>query len=225
MERITYTTFDGVHIVGDWMTSQTTYGAALLLHMMPSDRKSWASFQAKLAEKGIASLAIDLRGHGESDHGQADSRLDYKTFSIEEHQSSLNDVTDAFAWIRRRGLEPARIVVCGASIGANFALQLLGEEPQCAGAALLSPGKDYHGLMALEDVQRLLNTQALWACGSETDDQVSFETAKELIAETPSEEKVFVPVQNAGHGTTIFEKMPEIEYQLADWVLHVIQGG
>jgi len=225
MERITFTTLDDVQIVGSWMTSQTTYGAALLLHMMPADRTSWALLQAKLAEKGIASLAIDLRGHGESTHGPGDSRLDYKSFKIEEHQSSLNDVTEAFAWIRRRGLESERIVACGASIGANLGLQLLGEEPQCAGAALLSPGKDYHGLLALEDVLRILNTQAIWTCASETDDQDSFECAKELIDTAPSENKIFVPVQNAGHGTAILEKRPDVADQLVNWLFNVIQGG
>lgn len=221
--KITYTTFDDVMIVGDWVTAQTSFGAAILLHMMPADRTSWAAFQQALAARGIDSLAIDLRGHGESIKGPGDRRLDYKSFKIEEHQSSLNDVTEAFGWIRRRGIDPTRVVACGASIGANLALQLLREEPQCAGAAMLSPGADYHGVKALEDVTSILYHQSLWACASEPDDRDSFDCAKALIDAAPVEDKVFVPVKNAGHGTVILEKIPEVAKQLEDWVVRVIQ--
>ena len=225
MERITYTTFDDVIIVGDWVTAPTTYGAVLLLHMMPADRKSWAKFQTMLTERGLASLAIDLRGHGESTKGPGDTRYDYKGFTDEEHQSSLNDVTEAFRWIRRRGMEPSKIAVCGASIGANLAALLLIEEPEIAGAALLSPGKDYHGLNVLEDAGSVLNHQAVWATGSQGDDQDAYDSAEAYVKVVSSDDKTFVPLENVGHGTTILENNPDIATQLADWLKRIILGG
>jgi len=225
MDQIRFQTFDGVTIVGDWVAAPTTLGAALLLHMMPADRKSWLAFQQMLAERGIASLAIDLRGHGESTEGPGDSRINYKNFGEEEHQSSLNDATEAFDWIKRRGFEPSRIAVVGASIGANLAVQLLIEEPAMAGAALLSPGADYHGIKALEDATSVLNHQAVWVTASEEDDQSSFDCANELITRLSSDEKVLVPMKNAGHGTAILEQQPDVAKQLADWVARIVQEG
>lgn len=223
-ERITYKTDDEVTIVADWTAAPTTIGAVILLHMMPANRLSWAGFQGVLAKRGIASLALDLRGHGESTAGPEGATLDYKKFTDEEHQSSLFDVSGAFAWLRRRGFEGPRIALCGASIGANLALQQLLDEPQISGAALLSPGRDYHGTKAQDDVGGVLPHQSLWVAASEGDDQQSFDAAKELHDAAPVDRKTLVPLRNAGHGTAMLTAHPEVAEALADWLRDTIQG-
>lgn len=223
-ERITFFSADEVEIVGNWVTAPTTLGVVLLMHMMPADRTSWAGFQALLASKGLASLAIDLRGHGESLNSKESGKLDYKLFGDEEHQSSLQDAIGAVDWIRRRGFERARIAVCGASIGANLAVQLLLEEPEISGAALLSPGRNYHGTNAVSDVGSVLPTQSLWVAASEGDDQESFEASKALSEAAAVERKAFVPLKNAGHGTRILENQPKLAEDLSVWLKATIQG-
>ncbi|MBU0540189.1 alpha/beta fold hydrolase [Patescibacteria group bacterium] len=224
-EVISCKTIDNIKITGDWVAAPTTFGAVILLHMMPADRKSWAAFQVMLAKQGLASLAIDLRGHGDSVESADGARYDYEVFSDEEHQSSILDVIGAFDWIKRRGFKADKVAVCGASIGANLALQFLAEEPELAGAALLSPGADYHGINALEDVEKVLPSQALWAAASAGDDQPSFNTAQKMIAAAESDKKEFVELKNAGHGTAMLESHPETAAALADWLKDVIQGG
>lgn len=223
-EVISYKTIDNIKIVGNWVTAPTTFGAVILLHMMPANRKSWAAFQTLLAKQGLASLAIDLRGHGDSIESAEGARLDYAVFSDEEHQSSILDVIGAFDWIKRRGLQADKIAVCGASIGANLALQFLAEEPKLAGAALLSPGENYRGINTLEDVLAVLPSQALWAAASEGDDQPSYTAAQKVIAAAESEKKEFVALKNAGHGTAMLESHPEIATDLAGWLKDLIQG-
>lgn len=139
-ERITYVTNDGVTIVGNWVTSPTTIGAAILLHQYPSTRQSWSDVQRILATRGIASVAIDLRGHGESIKGPDGIQLDYQVFKDEEHASSIHDVRGAYEWIQARGIERDRIVAVGASIGANLALNFLSEE-LCACGSGDQPGR------------------------------------------------------------------------------------
>ena len=116
-ERSSYVTDDCVTIIGDWVTAPTTVGSVILLHMLPATRASWAAFQHTLGERGLASLAIDLRGHGNSVKGPGGKPLDYKKFSEEEHASSIGDVRGAFQWIRSRGIDRERITVAGASLG------------------------------------------------------------------------------------------------------------
>lgn len=224
-ERITYKTLDDVTIVGDWVAAPTTFGAVILLHMMPMNRGSWSVFQGVLAKRGLASLAIDLRGHGESTVGPEGTSIDYKSFTDEEHQSSLYDVMGGFEWILRRGFERPRVAVVGASIGANLALEFLAEEPLLAGAALFSPGRDVRGMLALSDVGAVLPDQALWVAASEGDDQDSFECASQVFAEASSTRKAWLPLKNAGHGTAILSSQPLLGDQLADWLKETIQGS
>lgn len=223
-EKISFTTIDDVTIVGDWMAAPTTLGAVILVHMMPSNRTAWAEFQPLLAKRGLASLAIDLRGHGESLKGPGGAALDFKNFSDSEHESSIYDVLAASEWIARRGFEKGRIAVVGASFGANLAAQLLIEDPHIAGAALLSPGQNYHGTDVVEDAGSLGNEQALWIAASEGDDQESFVASKAAFENAPCEKKFFLPLRNAGHGTKILSSQANLSVQLADWLKQIIQG-
>jgi pimeloyl-ACP methyl ester carboxylesterase len=222
-ERVTFTTVDEVTIVGDWVTAPTMIGAVILLHSMPQNRLSWSAFQSLLATRNLASLAIDLRGHGESLQGPGGAGIDFKNFSDTEHQSALYDVIAAYEWVLRRGIDPVRIALGGASIGANLAVQMLVEETRLRGAVLLSPGKNYHGLDATQDIEAILPHQSVWIAASEGDDQEAFESAKKMSEVTPSDRKTFVPLKNAGHGLAMFTAQPPLAEQAADFLKDSIQ--
>lgn len=222
-ERITTTTADDIVIVGTWFPAPTVVGAAVLLHMMPEQRASWGAVQQALAKRGIASLAIDLRGHGESTKTVDGEKLDYQTFRDEDHQSSILDVAAAIAWVRSRKLDLNRIVLGGASVGANLAVLQLTDEPQMPGAVLLSPGADYRGLRVLEDAQNLLPEQRLVIVASE-DDATSFADSKKLYEQAPVEAKTFVPYVHAGHGTNMLKSDPALVEKIAGWFAELLKG-
>lgn len=217
-ERIQYVTDDGVTIVGDWVTATTTVGAVILLHMMPTTRQSWAVLQRALAQRGLASLAIDLRGHGDSTRGPEGRPLDYKKFREDEHVSSIHDVRGAYQWLRARGIDRDRIAVVGASIGANLALQFLSEEPQVPAAGLLSPGESYHGVDAANVTDYVLPHQGVWMAASGGDDAYSASTAELFMKNLQVEQKIHEKLLGAGHGTKMFETHPELADKLADWL-------
>lgn len=223
-ERITYTTVDSVNIIGDWVTAPTTLGAVILIHSMQTTRTAWAAVQEALAKRGLASVAIDLRGHGESIVGPEGAGVDYAKFKSDaEHQSSLYDVIGAYEWLRGRGIAPSQIAVAGASIGANLAVEFLLEYPLVAAGALLSPGADYHGTNAVADAPSVLPDQSIWIAASEVDDQESFEAAQKVYEGVTSDRKTFVPLKNAGHGTAMFDSHHELVDAMADWLLAAIQ--
>lgn len=223
-ERVSFETNDGVQIVGDWVAAPTTLGAVILIHMMPANRRSWADFQVSLAKRGLASLAIDLRGHGESTVGPEGSAIDFKNFTDAEHQSSLLDVIAAYQWLTRRGFEKQRIALVGASIGANLAAQFLLEEPGVPGAALLSPGRNYRGTNIVNDIRSVLPEQSVWIAASEGDDQISFEASREAHDIASCNRKTLIPLKAAGHGTAMLVSHPEVGEQLADWLKETTQG-
>jgi pimeloyl-ACP methyl ester carboxylesterase len=216
-ETITYTTLDKVIIKADWSPSPTTVGVAILLHMMPLDRKSWSDFQQILQRHHIASLAIDLRGHGQSTKTEEGATLDYKKFSDSDHKKYLYDVMGALDWLNEKKYTKDQTMMVGASIGANIALWALEDEPSLAGAVLLSPG-NYRGINAVEKAGYIKSHHALWATGSDSDDPEAYETAKAVVEEAGAERKQFVPYKNSGHGNHLFTSDPELMENLAVWI-------
>ena len=210
-ERVTLKTEDGVTLAGDYYPASGERGV-LLLHMMPVDRTSWVAFAQKLQEAGFQALAIDLRGHGESEGGPAG----YKNFSDAEHQGSRADLAAGAAFLKEKGVKELHLG--GASIGANLALEYLEAHPEALSAILLSPGLEYRGISIRGLVSRVSSGQGVYGVASE-DDRYSWETVQELFREITlgnlRKTKFF---KDAGHGTTIFERQPEFMDELVEWL-------
>ena len=222
-ERITLTTDDDMRIIGDWVPAPTVIGAALLLHMLPETRASWSALQLALSKRGVASLAIDLRGHGQSLQNGDGQSFNYETFTEEEHRSSILDVSAAVAWIRTRGIDINRIVLIGASFGANLSVLELTDEPGMAGAVLLSPSATYHGVAIMEELPNLIPEQHLFVIAAE--DDAVFSDSQKIYQDAPVENKVFLPYKKAGHGTSMFKTDPKLVDKIADWTGELIKGA
>lgn len=216
MEQVTFQTQDGVVIVGDY-TAAGKGPVAILLHMMPTARSSWNDFAKKLNTARFTTLAIDLRGHGESTKTTEGKTLDYKKFSDLEHQASIKDVEAAYLWLEREyGTAPEEVAVIGASIGANLSLQYLAQNHGVPAAVLLSPGLDYKGLETEPLVGELRPNQAVFYAAAK-DDAYSHETVTKLhgLTEVAKEVKTY---NKAGHGTNMFTPHPELMDEIVGWL-------
>ncbi|QQG44915.1 MAG: alpha/beta fold hydrolase [Candidatus Sungiibacteriota bacterium] len=209
-EPIVVKTRDGVTIAGDFYSGGSR--GVLFLHMMPANRKSWTAFAEKLQSAGFSALAIDLRGHGESQGGPEG----YKKFSDEEHQASRLDVEAAAEFLKEKGV--VELSLAGASIGANLALQYLVDKAEAHSAILLSPGLDYRGVKIDSALQRLQTNQGVYLVASE-EDSYSFESVQMLATQTPlSDKRVLKIFQNSGHGTVMLEQNAEFMDELIGWL-------
>jgi pimeloyl-ACP methyl ester carboxylesterase len=95
---------------------------ALLLHGGGQTRQAWGATTRTIAGRGWRAIALDLRGHGESDWSEdGDYRLD--TFAA-----------DLRAVIAALDQPP---VIVGASLGGMTALRALTEQPPAPAAALV----------------------------------------------------------------------------------------
>jgi alpha-beta hydrolase superfamily lysophospholipase len=103
--------------------------ALLLLHEAHQNRNSWSGFAQAAHEMGYAVLALDARGHGQSEGERVfDEAMDH-------------DVEAVLAWLRAsRDVDGDRIGIAGASLGANLALRAAARHPEIRSVALLSPG-------------------------------------------------------------------------------------
>lgn len=214
-ETISFTTIDGVTIVGD-LYGAGPGSAALLLHMMPMTKESWTATAEQLLLAGFAQvLAIDLRGHGASTQGADGRTLDYHGFTDDEHQRKIHDVEAAVGWLQEHGADPSRLALAGASIGANLAIAYAADHPEIPAVAAVSAGADYHGVTVADNVARFAPGQALYLLASD-DDWYSFATHRAL-AKLRSDATVQEHT-GIGHGTLMFDREPRSRDVLVAWL-------
>lgn len=215
-KRITLRASDGVTIVGQYAKPAGAKQAVLLLHMMPATKESWRPLSELIQKKGLATLAIDLRGHGESTAGNGGQILNYKNFSDQEHQASRLDVAASLEFLKKEGFDLSQVAVVGASIGANLALQALAEQPEIKKAVALSPGLDYRGVTTAPAMKNLSNNQKVFLVAA-NDDADSADTVNSLAKITPAQTALKVYPQ-AGHGTDMWEAEPTLLIGIVEWL-------
>jgi pimeloyl-ACP methyl ester carboxylesterase len=124
---------DGLWLVGD-ARGNPRAPSVLLLHGGGQTRHSWGGTAELLASRGRYTLALDMRGHGESD------------WSRERRYTVADFAADMFAVIETLEQPP---VVVGASLGGMAALLGIGEAiaPRVSGIVLvdISPSIDKDG--------------------------------------------------------------------------------
>lgn len=208
MEKVSFLTSDNVLILGNYWGSDSDK-AILLLHMMPATKESWNSIAPDLNEKGYKVLAIDLRGHGESNK-KGYEILDYRKFSNEEHAKSIEDVKAAIEFLKQRGAKEFGII--GASIGANLALVYGADEKEVKIAVLLSPGLDYRGIKTELPAEKF--DRPLLIIASEED---SYSAQSSRILDQKAKNSELKILQNRGHGTNMFSE-PGLKEEILEWV-------
>ncbi len=210
-------THDGVSLAGIYTAPWQTRGWVVLVHMMPATKESFAPLVDALAVDGFASLAIDLRGHGQSQGGP----MGYEKFTDADHQRSALDIDAAVAYLCARGAEERNIVLVGASIGANLSLQYMAQHPALPAAVLLSPGIDYRGVAAKESVVAIGRGRGLFIVSSQ-DDGYNAQEVMELWGLIPDgvikQKELYA---HAGHGTAMLEKEPSLIPEIIQFIKNI----
>jgi len=214
-EKVSFVTLDDVTIVGDVYRGTGHGPAALLLHMMPAIKESWSSFANVLLSQGFKIiLAIDLRGHGESQL-QTDKKLDFLEFSDQEHQLKIRDVITAVSWLEEQGATKDRLALIGASIGANLSIAYGAMNPEIPAVVALSPGLNYRGVTT-EDKMSAYVGRALYLVAS-AEDTYSLETNQRLAALYSG--ATLKELNQVGHGTAMFDQSPDLMSEVAAWLI------
>ena len=216
-ERITFKTPDFVTIAGDWNLPAGAKKAVLLLHMMPAARQSFEPLTAELNKAEFATLAIDLRGHGESTD-MGGKKLDYKSFEDADHQNSRLDVDAALNFLKGKGFDENSISFVGASIGANLALDALHRYKETSKAVLLSAGLDYRGVKTEQAMKGLNPNQQVWLVAAQGDEYSA--QSSDRLYQTKKEGTAMKIFKGADHGTNLFKSesalIPDIVKFLTD---------
>jgi esterase/lipase len=183
--------------------------------MMPADKESWNEFAGFMQEAGYESLAIDLRGHGESDGGPRG----YQNFSDEQHRQGILDLLAGWKFLESRRAVPEKTVLVGASIGANLSLQFAAENPEFKKIVLLSPGFNYRGIDAKELMSKLSEDQGVLLATSR-DDGNNADQNNALYDLIKSKNKKMLVYLQSGHGTDILktEERPNLAEAIKNFI-------
>ncbi|MCX5797186.1 MAG: alpha/beta fold hydrolase [Elusimicrobia bacterium] len=205
-ETVRFKTDDGWTICASYQAPKPGRPVAILVHGVAAGKSEWQPLTAELAKRGIGSLALDLRGHGESLAGPS-GKTDFAGFDAsQEWPKAVKDIEAAAAYLQKRGIKTARLGYIGASIGANLASWA---KPSPRWLALLSPGADYRGVILSRPTAGLAVLVA-----ASPPDAYAFQTAAAYARQFPS--AAFLKAGH-GHGAQMLSE-PEFLKGLADWI-------
>jgi pimeloyl-ACP methyl ester carboxylesterase len=204
-QRVTFHTDDGLTVAATWYEpSVRPAPAVILVHMLRKSSRDWDQLATRLAAEGIGALAVDLRGHGES-QGNAD-----------DYAGMVQDVRAARRLLAlREDVIPSRIGLAGASLGATIAAQAAAEDPSITALALLSPSLEYRGLR-IDAAVRKYGARPVLLIASD-DDGYAARSARELQKAGGGAREIMI-LTRAGHGTAMLAGDPDLGRRLLEWL-------
>jgi len=198
----------------------------VLLPMRAQDHRSYDDFRAAIMKRAVGFgkdkiawpyvVAFDLRGHGRSKE-RGDKEVHFRDMPDEEYVKIPLDVGKTVAAILADSsylIDHDRVMVVGASIGANSAIMLTEYLPGISKVAMLSPGLKYRGLEPEAAFAAFEGDITIYAS---VDDRYSFSSAKHLA--TINEERCTLEeFYGSEHGTDIINTYPEAMQKLINWL-------
>lgn len=197
---------DGLILVGTYyapIEMPPPWPGVILLHMLGVDRSSWDDYARQLTSAGYAVFALDMRGHGDTG-GAVDWGLAGN--DIQQVWNNLSTKTD---------IDPDRMALVGASIGANMALVAGANEAGVRTVVLLSPGLDYAGVTTDAAMVAYGDRPVLIVASQE--DTYAANSSRNL-EEVAIGEARLVMYQNAGHGTHMLAGETGLGELIIEWL-------
>jgi len=216
---IAFASTGGYTIAGTLYTVDRARPAGLVLvPMLGATRDRWQSFARAAQAQGILTLAIDLRGHGDST-ARSGEKVSYKSFAAEDWLAAVDDIAAAQKALVDAGADPDNIAVAGASIGANLALRYAAAGADVQAVVLVSPGKDYRGV-TVEDAIAKLGQRPVLLMDS-IGDSYSADTCNALKARAAGHCELH-EYPGAAHGTDLLDENENAAGQILLWLGAVI---
>jgi len=222
-DKVKLTAADGYPITGN--LSRPDQGddriGVVLLHMYRHDKESWQPLVAELNRRGLVSLAIDMRGHGESSIGPGG---DDSSRVVERDPALFNAMhLDAEAAVRylidKAGC--SKIGLIGASVGCSVAIDtaVRGQVPVAA-VVVMTPGSDYLGVPTLQHIENWPGRPLLILSSSEEQERGA-EAIFRKLEKQGAELVIFA--QTDIHGTNMFGRVDGVAARIVSWLIGKLQ--
>jgi len=199
---------DGYHLAADFIRRQRQprkLPGVIYLHEGARDRHSWYPLTIQSAGRGMAVLAIDLRGFGENPDQVGNAHVSATGLSDADWLKMLDDVRNAISFLAiKPDIDAGHLAIVGSGIGANLALlagaQSWAESVRCVIA--ISPETADHGLAVLPAVGAIARGKFVYLAAAK-DDPDSDQLCAAVMAKLKSKKEFLNPPQG-GHGVKLF---------------------
>jgi dienelactone hydrolase len=206
--------------VGDWKLrgdfraapSAGAKPAVLLLNKANGDRRIYERLAGELAFRGISSLRLDMRGHGESIN--LARFVPFQPADNPLFQDEWRDIAAALDFLRSKaGVDGARLGVVGASYTGELMVDAARRTGTFTAAyAALSPGS-----FSEESARDAGASQARWLLArAQRERAPSVRAAAEHLQRHAPAGEVWV-LDSAAHATDLLERVPDLPKRLAEW--------
>lgn len=211
--RVTFTTADGVAIAATWRPVASTPRApvVLLLHDFSRDRRTWDALAPELNALGIATLAIDLRAHGESLKKAGTAAPIHLSPQLQSDPGAFpRDVEAACAWLRSRA---SKVSAMGVSLGGNLVVLATAARWVESGVAI-SANVDR---LAVLSGGRPTAPAGLLVLATE-DDPLRAASARALDASGGAPKRLLI-FPGAAHNLALMAEHPEAKRSALEWLV------
>ncbi len=192
---VSFKSIDGIGLKADWIAPKEG-PVFLIMHGLGAGRGEWQKFSAAASGLGAGVFAFDARGHGESEGG---NYRDFKT--VGAWAAIINDFEASFNWLKEKGVSEDRIVLGGASLGANLAVHVGLKHPKVRKLLLLSPGQVYAGIPLQPALHHLTRPIVIAAAKA---DRYSYDSVGSAVVMAKEPKPAFLETLK-GHGVGMFD--------------------
>lgn len=199
-----------------------TRAFAVLLHKASGDRTAYAELAEALASSGIASLRIDLRGHGESTNlGAFDpdlSRFYDETdpavvANFELIRTGDEDIVSILRWLQKR---PQHADLPLVMVGSSYTGEEMTEAASVVGFAdvyvALAPGN-----FSEDSIRSIDASGAPWLFVRAEKEMPFFPALFDSIRAGSETAEIWV-IPGEGHATDLLDKNPGLHLRLLEWI-------
>jgi len=168
-KQVTFKTTDGFTISGLFLPpSGQNSKMLIMLHGLGSNQEEWQSFMKRIVQYGAGLLSFDMRGHGDSTTKNGKEKVTYETFGMDAKGSDWDKMVDDLAiavemLVKEKGIKKSKIVLLGASLGANICFSYAARDKDIKQIVMLSPGLNYAGITTLDKTPAFMDRYILIA--------------------------------------------------------------
>ncbi len=148
---VDFKTADGWTLAADFRPPKRGRPTLVMAHGYAASRAEWGAFAVELSSRGWGTLALDLRGHGESIQGPRGPSAFAVVDADGAWPGAAADLEAAVDFLGRQGISQGKVCLAGASLGANLVAKVAAQRRKLRCATLLSAGRDYRGVRLEEE--------------------------------------------------------------------------
>jgi len=212
---------DGWELVGDLRipVGNATGAAVLMLNKAAGSRDSYVALSEELAKRGIASLRLDLRAHGESTNL---GKFEPETATDEDRETIIwnaeVDVVAAHRYLQSHAaIDADRIAIVGASYSGEEMAEAGRNTSYAAAYVALSPGS-----FSPESIEAMDESGASWLFIVSKYERYLSEIVANVHEKTRTVEILYLPGEQ--HATRILDHRPDMAERITVWLEDALGG-